>query len=146
MSGSLPLAIVELLKRFFGLGARPLYGQTLAVFAGRPYQALFEQLASVGTIEDLSDPNYDLGPRWWVTSSMGASIDVRISYVGPYFVILNEAGQPARSGPVEELLVAAGFVQLDRKVLEMPVRIWEPEVAGSAYEFIFAFDQGLPWE
>lgn len=145
MMPSLPLAIAELVIRFFGVGARPQHDQTLSMFERRPYQALFERLAAEWEVEDLSDPNYDLGPRWWVAMPGAASLDVRLSFVGPYFLVLDGAGQPTRCDKVEELLIADGFIQLDKELLETPVRIWETEVEGVAYEFIFEFDQGLPW-
>lgn len=145
MTRSLPLAVTELVIRFFGDGARPRYDQALPMFERRPYQALFERLTAEWEVEDLSDPNYDLGPRWWVTMPGAASLDVRLSFVGPYFLILDGAGRPTRSEKVEELLIADGFIQLDRELLETPVRVWETEVEGVAYEFIFEFDQGVPW-
>lgn len=140
----LPGVLVELMSRHFGLAAQPTYGKTLAIFDRDPYRDLRESLALSWEVEDSSDPQYDLGPQWWMIRPTG-NLGLRLSYVGPYYLLLDEAYQMVQCQEIEELVAKAGFYLLEKEVLETPVRIWEPEVEGFAYEFLFEFDHGLPW-
>jgi hypothetical protein len=96
-------------------------------------------------IFDLTDYNSDLGFVYALVSHP-ARLTVRLSLVGPYAVILTEAGQIADAADVADILHSAGFQLLAREVLELPVTAWSPEAEGSVYEFLFEFDRGVPWD
>jgi hypothetical protein len=74
-----------------------------------------------------------------------SEVTLRLSMVGPYAVLLGPSGDVSHAQDVAEIVQAAGFQVLGRNVLEIPVTVWSPEAAGSIYEFLFEFDQGLPW-
>ncbi len=142
---TVPEALVHLLLGYFGTGAVPDYGRTLEIFDQGPYHELRERLASNWTLTDLTDLNYDLGWRWWIERPSDGPIDLRVSFVGPYYLMLDEVGSPTHEGAIETALEAAGLHTIHRQILEREVTIWSPEVGGSLYEYLFQFDSGLPW-
>jgi len=116
----------------------------LVVAARDPYRNARRALASLGPLADLTDLNYDLGPSWWL--SLGeAVVNVRLSFVGPYALVLDSSGAPVEYDDVARVLDDGGFILLGSDVLARVVDIWAPEVVATVYEFLFEFDNGLPW-
>jgi hypothetical protein len=139
-----PVAMLEVIGRFFGFAALPDYSRSLAVFERDPYLPLRTRLATLWSLLDLTDYNSDLG-FVYVLGDHPARLTVRLSIVGPYAVLLDESGHVVQPLDVSEVVRTAGFVLLGQEVLELQVDIWGPEFGGSVYEFLFEFDQGLPW-
>lgn len=133
-----------MLVRYFGTAASPDYSATLAILARDPYREVRQQLASYWPVVDLTDPNSDLGFAY-ALEGHDELPTVRLSVVGPFATITDVRGGDAFDDTLESLLSAAGFAMLRRQVLEIPVTFWEPEATGCIYEFLFEFDQGLPW-
>lgn len=138
-------AFVELLFRHFGCGALPDYSATVAIASRDPYRALREQLRSITGLDDSTDLNYDLGASWWFRRG-DVSWNLRLSFVGPFAVLLRDPGEVVTADPMLDAARSHGFTVLSRADLEIPVRVWEPEVQGSLYEFLFEFDNGTPWD
>jgi hypothetical protein len=141
---AIPTAMAEMITRFFGLTAHPDYSGMGDVFARDPYRSLRELLSRHWRVFDRSDPNYDLGFAYILTDHPDR-LTVRLSAVGPYAVIIDANRRLVLEGDVADLITQAGFQLLSRIQLEEPVLIWEPEATGSAYEFLFEFDQDPPW-
>jgi hypothetical protein len=141
---TVPVAILELILRYFGLAATPDYSATLAIMRRDPYRPVREALATLWQVLDLTDYNSDLS---FVYSMVGhpSGVTVRLSLVGPYAVILSPSGDVVAVDEIAEIVREAGFVLLGKELLEVPVTAWSPEVEGSVYEFLFEFDQGIPW-
>ena len=94
-------------------------------------------------VEDMTDFQYDLSCVWALTKHESPVV-VRVSLVGPYAIIL-EDHQIVTPSDVVDILESEGFRMFSASELEVPVTIWSPEVEGSLYEFIFEFDNGVPW-
>ena len=135
-------ALIELLLRYFGDGALPDYSAALTIVGREPFWPLREQLMRDNSFEDLTDVQYDLGWSWWLGYPVR---NVRVSFVGPYAVVLDASGHVVSDNYIESVLTAEGFVVLGEAVLTSAVEIWAPEVQGTLYEFVFEFDRGLPW-
>ena len=146
MTALFPEAILELILRYFGEAALPDFGRTLSIFERAPYRQLRERLVSGGELTDLTDLNHDLGWRWWVLREDRGPVDLRISFVGPYYLMLDSRGNPTEDAFLQSALVAAGLHCVDRETLERQVTVWEPEASGSIYEYLFEFDAGIPWD
>jgi hypothetical protein len=144
---SVPAAIVELLIRYFGSAALPDFSASQEIAAVRdPYSPLRDRLSLTWQVEDLTDFQYDLGWSWWLRRSNTVR-NLRLSFVGPYAVVLDAEGREIDSD--NELISAIqvdGFIVLPSEELMAPVEIWSPEYTGSLYEFLFEFDRGTPWE
>lgn len=146
MTALVPEAILELILRYFGEAALPDFSRTLRIFERAPYRQLRERLAAGWSITDLTDLNHDLGWRWWVASEDHGPVDLRVSFVGPYYLMLDGLGLPTEDAVLEGALEAAGLYCIDRETLERQVTVWEPEASGSVYEYLFEFDAGMPWD
>jgi hypothetical protein len=142
---SLPAAVIELLIRYFGDAALPDYSASVGVVSRQPYQPLRDRLAANWHLHDSTDLQYDLGWSWWL--DIGTQVvNLRLSFVGPYAVLLDRSGTSTiKSDEVARLVEDEGFAVLTREQLEMPVAVWSPECNGSLYEFLFEFDRGTPW-
>ena len=138
----LPSALVELLLRYFGDLALPNYSAALTIVQRDPYRPLRNRLADAYDLHDSTDLQYDLGWSWWFHEP---NLNVRVSFIGPFAVVLDRGGRVVRDVKTEAILAAEGFVVLDEQALSVPVEIWAPEVEGPLYEFLFEFDKGLPW-
>lgn len=136
---------LEFLLRYFGNGATPNYSKTLSVLSRDPYRPIRERLEALVGCHDSTDYNYDLGTSWWFKRE-DESWNLRLSFVGPFALLLRSAGEVVTSDPVLELTRSHGFMAQSRTELDLPVRIWEPEVEGCLYEFLFEFDNGRPWD
>jgi hypothetical protein len=141
---AIPVAMAEMITRFFGSAAHPDYSGMRDVFARDPYRPLRELLSRRWDVFDRSDPNYDLGFVYVLTDHPDR-LTVRLSAVGPYAAIVDGNWRFVCDGDVADLIIQAGFRLLDRVQLEEPVLVWEPEATGSVYEFLFEFDQDPPW-
>jgi len=146
MTARIPEAVLELILRYFGEAALPDFGETLKVFERAPYGQLRERLAEVWSVTDLTDLNSDLGWRWWVVRGDCSPIDLRISFVGPYFLMLDDSGFLTENLDLRSVVESAGLFRVSRELLERRVTVWEPEAGGSLYEYLFEFDVGMPWE
>lgn len=140
----LPDAMRELLLRYFGVAALPSFALTPSVFADRPYQNLRDRITEKWALDDLTDLNYDLGWQWWIHTAP-AGVLLRLSFVGPYAVMVDRNGKVSNEDSLEEMVRDAGFTLLCQSELEVRVDIWSPELEGSVYEFLFEFDNGPPW-
>lgn len=138
--------MLELLVRYFGTATAPDYGRTPELLARDPYRRVREQLQALcARVLDLTDLNYDLAAVYALEQRSGLPT-VRLSLVGPYAVVLGPKGDLHDDKDVAALLAGEGFQVLrDRELLEQPVHYWGPEFIGPLYEFLFEFDQGLPW-
>lgn len=141
---SLGCAWGELLVRYFGSGATPDYSATLSIHARDPYRPLRERLSSIVNIGDSTDLNCDLGASWWFMRG-AVAFNLRLSYVGPFALLIQHPGQLPDHDVVLDEVRAHGFVALPMHVVDESVQIWEPESVGSLYEFLFEFDNGTPW-
>lgn len=140
-----PIAIAELLGRFFGRGDRPNYSGTLALIERDPYAEVREALAGRWRLTEYTDYNSDLSFNYSIEfSATGA--EVRLSMVGPYAVVLSTTGEVTDIPEIAEVLVKAGFHLLDQPMLSRPVSLWGPEYELPLYEYLFEFDMDLPWE
>jgi hypothetical protein len=141
----IPCAWLELLVRYFGTTV-PDYSATLLVAARDPYRQLRDRLVDASLLfEDLTDFNYDLGPVLWVTSG-SQKLCIRLSFVGPFAIILDELGRPTSDGALQEILGLEGFLVPTPDQLEMVVECWGAEHAATLFEYIFQFDSGVPWK
>jgi hypothetical protein len=140
-----PSALVEALIRFFGAGALPDYAGSIEVIGRDPYRPLRLRLAALVNVEDLTDLHYDLGWSWWFSRCSGP-VNLRLSFVGPYATLLDSCGNEVVDDEVLDLVRSEGFTVCSIDLLSLPVSIWEPEVQGSVYEFLFEFDNGTPWD
>jgi hypothetical protein len=139
-------AFVELLLRYFGRGALPDYSATPAIHDLDPYRPLRERLASMVDLHDSTDLNYDLGTSWWFSRG-DVGLNLKLSYVGPFALLLRyPAWDVLAEDEVLDVVRAQGFSVVTHAQLEVPVRMWSPEVEGSLYEFLFEFDKGRPWD
>ena len=143
MSGA-PPAMIELIVRYFGQGAWPDYSRTPAIIERDPYRRVRARLAERWRLEDLTDHNDDLGNEWWLQGDDG-EWGVRLSFVGPYAIIVDSSGHAVEPLPVVEILDDAGFQLLGEELLSSPVTIWSPEWEAPLWELLFEFDNGLPW-
>ena len=141
----IPAATAEMVFRYFGVGSSPDYSATLGIISRRPYENVEEILAARWALTDLTDYNYDLGFVYALTDHQDLPT-VRLSVVGPYAVIIDPQGRVVDTVDVAAILNSEGFEVMNKEVLELPVDIWKPEVGGCLYEFLFEFDQGLPWD
>ena len=139
-----PAATVELLLRYFGVGANPTYGATLDILDRDPYQPVRQKLEREYVLQDITDFNYDLGNEFSLSRGHRHYL-LRLSFVGPYALLLGPDGNPTHEETIERIVVEEGFRFLTREELEVPVTIWEPEFSGRLYELLFEFDMGLPW-
>ena len=142
---AVPSAILELLLRYFGHAALPDYSASLDIVSRRPYQPLRERLMVRWSLEDLTDVQYDLGWSWWLSADVQV-VNLRLSFVGPFAVLLDSSGTAmVRDDDVLALVQEEGFVVLTPAQLKVPVETWSPECSGELYEFLFEFDRGTPW-
>jgi len=146
MSALVPEAMLELILRYFGEAALPDFSRTLKVFDRAPYGQLRARLTVGTSITDLTDLNHDLGWRWWVVREGRGPVDLRVSFVGPYYLMLDDRGLPIGDAVLEDALEAAGLFRVDRETLERQVTVWGHEASGSVYEYLFEFDAGMPWD
>jgi len=142
---ALGCALVEVLFQYFGEGASPDYGKSLIVAGRDPHRPLRERLDLQLSIDDSTDLNYDLGSSWWWLNRSGETLNLRLSFVGPFATLIRHPDEVVTDDAVLDLVRSSGFVVLDRSRLEASVPIWEPEVQGTLYEFLFEFDKGTPW-
>jgi hypothetical protein len=146
MVNGVPVAITELLLRYFGAGALPDFSESQVIASVRdPYRPLRDRLENTWEFEDLTDFQYDLGWSWWL--HRGDIVrNLRLSFVGPYALILDANGTNTISdAELTGTVQSDGFVILASEELMTPVEIWAPDYAGSLYEFLFEFDRGSPW-
>lgn len=141
---TIPPAIREMVYRYFGAGAHPDYAKTLPIMQRDPYRKVREELAQHWTLRDITDYNSDLGFVYALENHEDRPT-VRLSLVGPFSVITDPTGEIISDPHLDEILASNGFSSLEREILELPVDIWEPEARGCLYEFLFEFDEGLPW-
>ena len=140
-----PSAVIEMLLRYFGTAALPDFSASLDIVARDPYRPLRERLARSWSLEDLTDIQYDLGWSWWLRIDSRV-LNLRLSFVGPYAVLLDGTGTATvDDDDVLQMVRDEGFLVLSREQLEAPVEIWTPEYGGGIYEFLFEFDRGTPW-
>lgn len=148
-----PVAIIELLIRFFGAGARRDFGEILGVFVRRPYEDVIDDLRRrvTGDIEDITDPNDE--------TSFGYTFDryvLRLSMVGPFAVLLRREDDtnwwcPVNSaeGDFERDLVECvsshGFVLMNTRDLEAQADVWGDEPPIALYRLLFVSEGELPW-
>lgn len=143
-----PVALTEMLLRFYGWGAERDFSQVWDVYSRRPYDPLLRDLMVVSDFEDFTDPNDEVS-----FSFATSGWNVRLSMVGPYGVVLE--------GPTEgpwypivdsdggdlmqglSLVKAAGFQLLGRQLLEQSVPIWDEDI--TLYAALFVNDDRLPW-
>jgi hypothetical protein len=141
---NIPPAIKEMVQRYFGENAYPDYSKTLRIMQRDPYGDVKEEFSKFSEIIDITDYNSDLGSVL-ILKDIGDQPIVRLSYVGPFAVVTDSTGSIMRNRTIDDILTASGFSLIQKEILELPVRIWEPEVEGRLYEFLFEFDEGLPW-
>jgi hypothetical protein len=140
-----PSAVLELLLRYFGTAALPDFSAAIDIIARDPYRPLRGRLTERWSLEDSTDIQYDLGWSWWLGAGSRV-VNLRLSFVGPYAVLLNSLGTATiYDDDVLALVRDEGFLVLSREQLEAPVEIWSPEYGGELYEFLFEFDRGTPW-
>jgi hypothetical protein len=145
----LPLALIEMLTRFFGAGVMRDFSQVAGVLACRPYDAIVDQWRQRAEVEDLTDPNYDVSFAYAV-----GPLVVRLSMVGPYALVLRQERElwvtvespAADTSFVSESLIAEGFMILRRDLLNTRVDIW-PEEGDELVVYNCLFDDGgeVPW-
>jgi len=143
---TVPAAIGELLVRYFGGGSRPNYSETVRAIDREAYSSLRKYLEAdpVVKLEDLTDLNTDLG-WWWSVTDGEERFSVRVSFVGPFAVVLS-AGKPVYDNRVCQILRDQGFILLSLAQMETRVSLWGPEDEAPLYEYLFCFDHGLPWD
>lgn len=146
-------AIIEMLIRFYGAGAKRDFSDVLGVFVRKPYEAVQEDLrkATGRHFEDITDPNDE--------TSFGSAIDgyvLRLSMVGPFALLLRREDDSGRWIPVEspatelerKLLDSArghGFILMSRDELECTAQVWGDEPATSLYHLLFIAEGEMPW-
>jgi hypothetical protein len=131
--------------RFFGPGAIPNFSGTKAVLDRDPYRPLRDQFSERWRVADSTDLNYDVSFQWGLLDHP-EPLTLRLSMVGPYAVIIRRGTELVDDPEIDAILVQAGFIKLSKDILSLPVPTWEPEYSAALYEFLFAFDEGLPWE
>jgi hypothetical protein len=142
----LPCGLLEMLVRYFGTETLPTYGKTLGVFVRDPYRTLRDRIARLAPIHDLTDGHCDLGWSWWFQGESGKTVNLRLSFVGPYAVLVDDQGNVNETDRILEVVRSEGFIVCTLADLSAEVKIWEPEVGGCVYEFLFEFDNGTPWD
>jgi hypothetical protein len=146
-------AIIEMLIRFYGAGAKRDFTDVLGVFIRKPYEAIREHLRrAVGRdLEDITDPNDE--------TSFGFALDryvLRLSMIGPYALLLKREDQSDQWTPVEraaselereliEIARAHGFLVMGREELESIADLWGDEPATSLYHLLFVAEGEMPW-
>lgn len=96
-------AMLELIGRFFGFNAVPDYCRTLSIFERDPYRPVRELLAQSWRLLDLTDNNSDLGFVYSLVDHP-AKLTVRLSIVGPYALIVTDAGDSRKLVPTQQQL------------------------------------------
>ena len=146
-------AIIEMLIRFYGAGAKRDFSDVLGVFVRKPYEAVQEDLRkAIGRdLEDVTDPNDD--------TSFGFAIDgyvLRLSMVGPFALLLRREDDSGRWIPVESAATdleqhlldsarAHGFLLMRRDELERMADVWGNEPATSLCHLLFIAEGEMPW-
>jgi hypothetical protein len=139
-----PPAIQEMIYRYFGEAGGPNWSATAAIMDRDPYRAVRESLAMSWDVHDDSDANYALGTM--LLLSRGANkIWVRLSYVAPFAFIHDVYGRETTETSINEFVLDSGFSVLSRALLETPLDLWGPDHRACLYEYLFEFDEGLPW-
>ena len=134
-------ALTETLMQFFGSAALPDYGKIRGALDRSPFTALREQLTARYDFADCTDYNYDLGWAWYVGTAPTDGVRLRLSFVGPFAVMLDKSRKFVEpDNEIADIVRSAGFHFYDLETLREPVTIWEPEVKGTTYEFLFEFD------
>jgi hypothetical protein len=124
--------MVEMIRRSGGDGVAAARGRD-------PYRPVRQALADRWELVDRTDPAHDLGVAWFLAGHPLA-YTVRLSYVGPYAVVLRGDVPHLDGGLVTDTVRAAGFTLLPREILERRV-----EGGRTVYELLLERDLGLPW-
>ena len=143
-----PVALTEMLLRFYGRGAERDFSQVWDVYSRRPYDPLLRDLMRISDFKDFTDPNDEVSFSFAATGW-----SVRLSMVGPYGVALEGPSEgpwhpvvDAEGGDLRrglDLVEAGGFQLLDRQLLERTVPIWGEDI--TLYAALFVNDDRFPW-
>lgn len=126
------------------------------------YVSLRAGISRIAQLEDLTDVNDDVSFSYRVKEPDGGVLWLRVSMVGPYFILVKYDSPGARGRLVEpspemkgtekqifDMCVEAGLEPIDRETCERPIRMLmfktEPERV-RIFNALFTDSDLLPWE
>ncbi|WNZ64002.1 hypothetical protein QEG98_10075 [Myxococcus sp. MxC21-1] len=126
-----------------------------------PHALLCERISRIAEVEDLTNVNDDVCFSYRLRSTDGV-LWLRVSMVGPYFVLMRIAALGAHGrfvepgglkegveGQIFEMCVQEGLVPIDRETCERPIEMLmfktEPERV-RVFNALFTDADLLPWE